>query len=359
MGVWIVRTGFTKVTISQAVICTGWDLDASTATTYDELETLCREKWPDGRRGKGASRNTQIWDFCRRLQTGDLVIMPRDWDETFSLGRITGSFQYRSDLPRGARMTRPVDWLAVSIASSKLPDDIQRSLQSNLAVRQVHRESSIAAVVALVDEGVDEPLQSRVHFSVAEDVASGLAPHENALPVSAPASIEGNLEHEAHNQICRAIRVAFPGSDLIRLLEGLLVAQGYLTDRLLSDARFGIGLIAHRQHTIHESQRVYVRVIDPLSSQSGDAGKMASAKDICDFRDAMNSLGVAHGMLVSWLGFCQEATEIARRTPAMRLRTATDIVNAVLSNYEGLPEGLHAELPLQRIWIPAPRESSE
>jgi restriction system protein len=64
-----------------------------------------------------------------------------------------------------------------------------------------------------------------------------------------------------------------------------------------------------------------------------------------------------HGLLVSWSGFTapvrQRANELYFR---VRLWGREEVLAALLSVYDQLPEEIRAELPLRRIWSLVPAE---
>jgi restriction system protein len=66
-----------------------------------------------------------------------------------------------------------------------------------------------------------------------------------------------------------------------------------------------------------------------------------------------------HGLLVSWSGFTgavrQRANELYFR---VRLWEREQILDALFSVYDALPEDIRSELPLQRIWTLVPEPSA-
>jgi hypothetical protein len=52
----------------------------------------------------------ELFSFLRGIGVGDLVVLPQPQGR-FAVGRVTGEYGYRPDLPRGANHTRPVEWL--------------------------------------------------------------------------------------------------------------------------------------------------------------------------------------------------------------------------------------------------------
>lgn len=64
------------------------------------------------------------------------------------------------------------------------------------------------------------------------------------------------------------------------------------------------------------------------------------------------------GLLMSWGGFNSPVIKEARQSFfSVRLWDADDLVEALLKNYDRIPEDLKSELPLKRIWALVPEES--
>lgn len=109
MAVWLIRCGYPSVARNHGVVAVGWDLDVSAAGTIEDIEALYRLKWPDA--GRTGSSVRCIWDFRHTTRDGDFVVMPSKAGDELWLGKVTGPFKYRGELPGGVRMTRPVQWL--------------------------------------------------------------------------------------------------------------------------------------------------------------------------------------------------------------------------------------------------------
>lgn len=139
MAVWQVRTGFTKVCLNLDIIVAGWDLDVSGVESYSEVEELYRIKWPTSAERKQQAKVQQIWEFAKQMREGDYVLLPRDWEDTFSVGEVAGPFQCRPNLKSGARMTRPARWLARAVPRSEFDPDIRAALQPGPWVLEVCR----------------------------------------------------------------------------------------------------------------------------------------------------------------------------------------------------------------------------
>lgn len=75
-------------------------------------------------------------------------------------------------------------------------------------------------------------------------------------------------------------------------------------------------------------------------------------KIVRELQVVMKNLRADHGLIVAWSGYKSSVyKEAAQLFFELRLWDASDLVNAVLTNYEKLPEALQAELPLKPIWV--------
>ena len=354
VAVWVVRTGFTSVTLNNGVVVAGWDLDVSGATSYHDVEALYREKWPAAKGRRMSGRAAQIWDFCHNIDTGDLVVMPRDWEQTVSVGRVTGPFEYRPDLPSGARMTRPVDWLAESIPQSAFDRDVVAILKSDMSVRRVERPDADQRVLAVLGAGQDQPSVPAPSAGPASghETSGGGISRPSATPyLNAPAA-DGEIDLEAYalSQIRAALWERFPGTDLIRLLDAILKAQGYQTELLPRGDGYAT-LLARQEIAGEDASPLCVRVVMGHPAQTYEEGRRVGASALRPFQTAMQQLGARQGLLVAWRGFRQNAVVQARYLPAIRLRDADDVLQALLDHYDLLPAPMQAEIPLRRIWI--------
>jgi restriction system protein len=158
-----------------------------------------------------------------------------------------------------------------------------------------------------------------------------------------------DLEEYGHDQIRDHIARKFRGHELTRLVDNILIAQGYHTHRSPAGPDGGVDIIAGRGTMGFDPPHLVVQV------KSGD-----SPVDINVLREllgVMGNFGANQGLLVSWGGFRQNVLAQARQHFfEIRLWDAGDVVKHLLENYEGLDETLLAELPLKRIWVLVPEE---
>jgi 5-methylcytosine-specific restriction protein B len=71
------------------------------------------------------------------IQIGDLVAMPRKNQQTVVLGRVTGGYEYRNDLPADCRHARTVEWFSRTFERDHLASDLRGSFRTATAVFQI------------------------------------------------------------------------------------------------------------------------------------------------------------------------------------------------------------------------------
>jgi hypothetical protein len=116
-SVWLVRAGSDgaqePVALQEGMAVIGWDElgDMRDIETRDELENLFIDCYGDANVNSVRNQVGQLWAFVRRIQPGDLVVLPRKASRTIAIGRVTGDYKYRPELPPHAHQARPVEWL--------------------------------------------------------------------------------------------------------------------------------------------------------------------------------------------------------------------------------------------------------
>jgi restriction system protein len=133
--------------------------------------------------------------------------------------------------------------------------------------------------------------------------------------------------------------------ELARLVEGILIAQGYRTRvspfgddgsiEILADG--GTGPLGF------ELPRIAVLV---------KPGSEIADPDVTELETFIALSGAAQGLFVSWIGFTDAAKrEAGRLFHQAKFWDLTQIIHELVANYEKLSDGLKSELPLKRVWI--------
>lgn len=324
MAVWLVRAGkrgeWEELALKQGVSVIGWsDLpDLSRIGSQEELRSLCEKTYPDATPARISNFVGQLWSFRERIQTGDLIALPLKSQAAIAIGKVTGPYQYRTDLPGGPFHTRPVTWIRTDIPRSAFDQDLLYSLGAFMTVCRIERNNAEARIQALLQ---------------------GQAP----LPPEPEQEAVADIEQYARDQIVAYISRRFKGHDLARLVNEVLRARGYHTQLSPSGPDGGVDIIAGRGAMGFDPPRACVQV------KSGDAPVDVGV--LRELQGVMKNFRAEQGLLVSWGGFKSSVIAEARRLFfEIRLWDAGDLVRAVLEDYERMSPELQAELPLKRIW---------
>ena len=261
------------------------------------------------------------------MQIGDLVALPLKSRSAIAVGRVVGQYEYIADGPFDGKHQRSVKWIRTDLPRAEVPQDILYSLGSTLAVFQVSRGNAEERILAL--------LEGRPQAAATSVPTDAQIPDQDVAPI--------DLNEFADDQVMQQIKQNFRGHELARLVEGILVAQGYKVFRSPPGADGGVDLLAGLGPMGFDAPRLAVQV------KSSDSP--ADVSVLRELQGVMPRFGANHGMIVSLGGFKESVNREARQLYFLiRLWDAGSLVAALEENYERLPEELQAEIPLKRIW---------
>lgn len=185
----------------------------------------------------------------------------------------------------------------------------------------------------------------------AENRVRKLLEKEKITEVEKPEIIEevSDLEEYAKDQIIKYIGAKFKGHNLARLVEAILLAQGYVTRRSPPGPDGGVDILAAAGPLGFDKPRVCVQV--------KSASSAVDVKVLRELGGVMKKFGAEQGLLVSWSGFNTHAIQEAKDAFfSIRLWDQGALIEELLKYYERFDDELKAELPLKRIWGPAVQE---
>jgi restriction system protein len=337
MTVWLVRAGpygeRETLALEQGLSVIGWEEmgDLSGIDSRQDLEELVRTTYPDAGKGRVANWVGQLWAFRERIQVGDLVVLPLKKQSAIAIGNITGPYAFRSDLPADTRHTRPTKWLKTDIPRSRFDQDLLYTFGAFMTVCQIQRHNAEERIKAIV---------------------SGQVPPTLASDEGEQAETPADLEQFAQDDLARFITRKFKGHELARLIDEILVTQGYQTVVSPEGADGGVDIIAGSGPMGFDSPRLCVQV---KSSETP-----IGAAVLRELQGTMKNFGADQGLLVSWGGFAAPLLKEARHLHfEIRLWDAGDVVANLLRRYEQLSPGIQAELPLKRIWVRMPESGGD
>jgi restriction system protein len=335
MAVWMVRAGKTgereNLALEENLAVIGWEAMPNLqgrVQSRDDVLALCQETYPEAKLNTLRNWAAQLWAFYQRIQKGDIITLPLKTQSAIAFGRVVSGYEYRSDLPEDTRHTRRVTWLRKDVPRSALDADLLYSLGAFLTVCQIQRNNAEARIKALLEGKPSLPAPPT--SADGDDITS-----EDAAPL--------NLEEYARDLIRGRIAAKFKSHEFEFLIESILRAQGYRTVRTLPGADGGIDIVAGQGPMGFDGPRLAVQV------KSGDITEGTAS--IRQLQGAMTNFGAEQGLYVSWGGF-KESVQRSERELFFKVRLwdADDVIEALLENYERLPDDIKTALPLKRVW---------
>ena len=344
MTLWMVRAGSNgereEYALDQSCCVIGWDdmPDLALLSTKEALAEVYRATYPGAKPGKVFNAVGQLRAFAHRVVEGDLVALPLKTTAAIAVGRISGPYEYDAKGAAGTKHRRKVTWIRTDIPRASIDQDLLYSLGAFLTVCQISRHNAEERIRALID-GPMPVLKSKSLATVENDDEEEPADNVEIF----------DLERAAKDRIVSRIQQRMCGHDLSRLINAVLVAEGYVTKLSPPGADGGVDILAGSGPMGFATPRIAVQV------KSGDTP--CDVTILRSLQGSMQSFQADHGLLVSWAGF--KATVIKEAVQhhfRIRLWDADDILANLLSVYDRLDEDLRAELPLKRIWTLADEE---
>lgn len=331
MAVWLVRAGShgeqEQIALENRVVTIGWNElpDLLPIQTREELADLYRQINPNESLRKVANAVGQVWAFRGRIQVGDLVVLPLKSRSAIAIGKVTGPYCFRSDLGESVRHTRNVEWIRTDLPRTAFDQDILFSFGAFMTVCQITRNNA--------EERIRTVLGGSSPVAVVVDAETDEAEPTETI----------DIEEVAQDQIRDHIQRKFSGHRLANLVDAVLQAEGYLTRVSPPGPDGGVDILAGSGPMGFGSPRLCVQV--KSSSSPADVNVLRGLQGI------LENFHAEQGLLVSWGGFKSSLTSEARQSFfKIRLWESSDLLRAILKNYDRFSDELQAELPLKRIW---------
>jgi len=297
-------------------ITLGWP-ELPELSKYQDREALTaayRRAYPSVRGARLVRDVTQLHAFAYEMHRGDLVALPLASQTPVAIAEIVGDYGLRSDASPARPHARDVRWLVLRAARADWDEELVAALDSPLTLHRVRRrlaEHKIRELVSLHDRQTDG---------------------SRASP----------FEAQARRAILEHIEREFPGDRLAGLVEAIFEVRGKL--------------VASRQPAEGEE----VLAVLPSVGTSGPrlfvgvdtSNRVVDDEAVERFARAIPALEEERGVLVCLRGF-SDAARAAAAVHGSRLTMwdGHDLLEAVLSSYENLPDRFHDAIPLKRAWV--------
>jgi restriction system protein len=340
MTLWVVRTGkygeFEQRFLDDKRIYLRWggfDADLSMYETRAQLRGLLESKFPNYSKARISNGVGQLYAFVTGMSKGDTVVVPSKKKPAIHIGEIEGPYTFDPSGAADLKQYRTVRWLKTDIARSTFDPDLLYSFGAIMTVFRVERNNAETRVRAIA-AGTKSTLENTGVTEQDPDESEELADEDV------------DLERLGRDQIAKLIIQKFKGHGMERLVEAVLVAQGYTTYRSPEGADKGVDLLAAPGALGFGSPRICIQV----KSTEGPVDHPTLQQLV----GAMQAVQAEQGLLVSWGGF-KSSVERARAQHFFKVRfwDQDTLIGQILESYDKLDDEIRAELPVKRVWVPA------
>jgi restriction system protein len=341
MTLWLVRTGkygeFEQRFLEDKRIYLSWggfDTDLSKSGARAQLRSLIESRFPSYSKAKVSNGVGQLFGFVAGMIEGDAVIVPSKKKPAIHIGEIRGPYTFDGGGLPDLRQYRAVRWLKTDIPRSTFDPDLLYSFGAIMTVCRIERNNAEARVRAIATGATP----------VVDDTGGGTKTDGEGAEEVGEEDVD--LERLGRDQIAKLIIQKFKGHGMERLVEAVLVAQGYTTYRSPEGADKGVDLLAAPGALGFGSPRICVQV------KSTDTP--VDHPTLQQLVGTMHTVQAEQGLLVSWGGFKSSVEkERAQQFFKVRLWDQDTLIAQILDNYDRLDDEIRAELPVKRVWVPA------
>jgi len=336
---WVIRSGRfgerDEWALEHGVSGGGWREvpDLSAASDRPAVEAIVSAAFANEPAGTRHSYTGQMWALRGRIQVGDLLVMPMKTTRELAIGRVTGGYRYLSEEEDpNCRHVVEVDW-KTRVSRAVIKQDLLYTLGSAISTFSPSRNGAAARLEYVLEHGVDP----------GATVASAVSPvdaEEDAVvdePETSP-----NVAELAMDQIITRIGEEFSGLGFQNLVLELLRAEGFEADEAPAGADGGVDITAGRGLLGLESPKLIVQV------KTGQVG----SEVVSQLNGLVSTQGADYGLLVTWAGLSKPARDAVRHQRfKVKVWDSASVIDAVLRNYDRLPEAITGRVPLRRVWM--------
>ena len=313
--------------------------DLTSAGSREEIQRVVDEVYAQESDGARTNAVSQLWALRGRIAVGDLLAMPMKTTREIAIGRVTSPYTYLAENEPAYRHVVGVEWIR-QVPRSALKQDLLYTLGSALTIFSPSRNNAAARLEHVLQTGEDVGSQSLASSPASTPVARPSAPGAPDV-VDEPES-QPDIDMIARDQISSRIAEEFSGHSFAHLVAELLRAEGFDTDEAPPGADGGIDITAGRGLLGLESPKLIVQVKTP----------QIGSEVVAQLNGLVHTHGADYGLLATWAGLSKPARDAVKHQRfRVKVWDSTDIVEAVLRNYEKLPENITERLPLRRVWM--------
>jgi restriction system protein len=219
--------------------------------------------------------------------------------------------------------------------------DLLFTLGSAMSIFAPSKNNAVARLEHLLRKGTD-PGNAALTGVPSKPSSKSKAEGVTTSDVDEP-ELTADIEQVGLDRITARIAEDFAGHGLATLVTAILTAEGFYCEQAPPGPDGGIDITAGGGPLGLDSPRLLAQV---------KSGGQIGAPIVTQLHGVMTTHGAEQGLLVAWGGLTKPARD-ALKNQHLRVRVweAPQVVEAVLRNYDRLPESIRAQLPLRRVWI--------
>ncbi len=330
MTLWMVRAGRhgeqESIALEKNVVTIGWREmpNLTSIKSKDELKDLYTQTYPDANKNRMNNEAGQIWRFIREIQVDDYVALPLKSQSAIAIGQVKGEYKFEQ-LSENVKHIRKVKWLK-TIPRSAFDQDLLYSLGAFMTVCQIKRNDAEKRILSLMN---------RKDFRIPDGTTDE--------DIREAESGDRDIEEFAKDQLMKYIDRKFKGHGLARLVNSIMIAQGFTTYLSSEGPDGGIDILAAGGPLGFDYPKICIQV--------KSSSTPADVRVIRELGGVMKRVSAEQGIFVSWSGYNKKVKKEAKNDFfSIRLWDSGDVLDAVFKHYSKFDDELKAELPLKRIW---------
>jgi restriction system protein len=328
MTMWLIRAGKAgereKLALDNKAAVIGWEelQDLTPCKTRDALAALLKATYPDQKPKTLMNWESQIWPIRETIKVGDLVVLPLQSRADIVFGKITGGYQYRTDLPGGPFHSRPMEWLK-EFPRSHFDKDLLFSFGAFMTVCRIERNNAEQRINAMLEGKKWVPMITTQGGGKSQGAPM---PGIDSAIDQTDATALPDIEEQSQDLIRERIAQRFKGHALATLVAAILEAQGYRAITSPPGADGGVDIMAGSGPLGFDAPRLIAQV------KSQDS--QVDVKVVRELTGVMGKFHADHALLVAWGGFNKAArAEVAADYFKLRLWDAGNLVKALQDYY--------------------------
>lgn len=311
--------------------------DLTSASSREDVQRIVDEAYPQDSPGARTNFVAQLWALRGRIEVGDLLAMPMKTTREIALGRVTSPYTFFAENDPGYRHVVGVEWIR-QVPRSALKQDLLYTLGSALTIFSPSRNNAVTRLEHVLATGTDVG-----STTLTQTPSTAVIPRQTSgVDVVDEPESQPDIAELAKDQISSQIGEEFSGHSFATLVAALLRAEGFDAEEAPPGPDGGIDITAGRGLLGLESPKLIVQVKTP----------QIGSDVVSQLNGLVHTHGADYGLLVTWAGLTKPARDAVKHQRfRVKVWESEDVVEAVLRNYEKLPETITERLPLRRVWM--------